>query len=171
MSAQFTISGERIERTALVDRSPLSVRCGWLEQARRQLDAIAGLPQGWDSHGSPPPETRNVEAAWTLLVCLCQAAGLPKPHISPTPSGGVQFEWEQGPRYFEVELVTERAAVYLFCDDDAAVEECGQIFEEESLEPVLRYVWRVVGTPGGDGSSASQSRSFVEYGRYAEAIA
>jgi hypothetical protein len=81
----------------------------------------------------------------------------------------VQFEWEAGPRYFEIELVAERAAVYLFCDDQAAVEESGEVFEEDSLAPVLRYVQRVFGTPGGNGMSAAQSRSFVECGRYTDA--
>ena len=64
---------------------------------------------------------------------------------SPTPAGGVQFEWEAGQRYFEIEIVGERAAECLYCDDAAHVEETGNLFEEESLEQVVAYI-RSVGT-------------------------
>jgi hypothetical protein len=58
----------------------------------------------------------------------------------------VQFEWEVGERYFELEIVGERAAAYLYCDDAGGVEETGSVFKLESLEPVLDFV-RKVGAP------------------------
>jgi hypothetical protein len=115
----------------------------WLPFVRKQLEAIAALPEGWDSYGGASPDPRLVWAAQSLIECLAQAPGLPQPHVNPTPSGGVQFEWEVGDRYFEVEVVAERAATYLYCDDAAGVEETGNIFELESLEPVLDFVRRV----------------------------
>jgi len=116
----------------------------WLPFVRKQLEAIAALPEGWDSYGGASPDPRLVWGAQSLIECLAQAPGLPQPHVNPTPSGGVQFEWEVGDRYFEVEIVAGRAATYLYCDDAAGVEETGNIFELESLEPVLAFV-RMVG--------------------------
>jgi hypothetical protein len=69
---------------------------------------------------------------------------LQKPYVNPTRNGGVQFEWEKGQRYFEIEIVDKGAATYLYCDDDAHVEEKGSIFEEEDpLEPMRDYIRKV----------------------------
>jgi hypothetical protein len=155
MSPTLTITEEGIDRagelengsgyTATEDQAAVSttIPSDWLPGVRLQLDAIEILPRGWDSYGSPSPDARIVEAGWALLLCLCEAGGLAKPHVNPTRSGGVQFEWEVGDRYFELEVVAERAATYLYCDDAAGVEESGEVFEEESLEAVLDYIRRV----------------------------
>ena len=112
----------------------------WMPDVWIQLQVIASLPDGWDSYGTPSPDRNKVKAGWGLLDCLCKNAELPKPHVNPTRNGGVQFEWEAGDRYFELEVVAERAATYLYCDDAEGVEETGKVFEEESLEPVLGYI-------------------------------
>jgi hypothetical protein len=88
-----------------------------------------------------------VEAAGGLLFLLCKDdPELLKPHVNPTRDGGVQFEWEVGQRYFELEVEAERAATYLFCDDAKRVEETGEIFEGESHASVLDYIHRVGAT-------------------------
>jgi hypothetical protein len=151
MTAQLTITERFIERerqranytnyTVTENRSTSPVvLCSWLPDVWKQLQAMASLPDGWDSYGAPSPDTNKLEAAWGLLVCLCDNADLPKPYVNPTRNGGVQFEWEAGERYFELEVVAERAATYLYCDNAAHVEETGNVFEEESLEPVLAYI-------------------------------
>jgi len=152
MSDTLTITGKDIDGvgelengsdyTAAEDeaRSGRVVSSDWLPEVRLQLDAIKRLPHGWDSHDSPPPDTRVIEAGWGLLLCLCEGGELPRPHVNPTPSGGVQFEWEAGDRYFELEVVAERAAEYFYCDRDRGVEKEGVVFESESLEPVVRHI-------------------------------
>jgi hypothetical protein len=119
------------------------VCCHWLEQAARQFRAIANLPHGWDSYGSPPPDADKLEAGWRLLLRLCQAGDLPKPHINPTRDGGVQFDWEEGPRYFEIEVKGPAEATYLWCDEAAGAEETGTISEGEPLDAVVAFVRRV----------------------------
>jgi len=123
--------------------TPLRLRCSWLPNVWEQLETLASLPDGWDSYGAPSPDLNKVKAAWELLNCLCDATDMPRPHVNPTRSGGVQFEWEVGNRYFELEVVGERAATYLYCDDAAKVEETGDLFEGESLESVLGYISKV----------------------------
>jgi hypothetical protein len=112
----------------------------WLSEVWEQMQAIAALSDGWDSYGAEAPDSNKLEAAWGLLVCLCQNTDLPKPYVNPTRSGGVQFEWEVGHRYFELEVVSERAATYLYCDDAAHVEETGDVF---ALEPIRVYIRKV----------------------------
>ncbi|MEE8450332.1 MAG: hypothetical protein V3R99_00405 [Thermoguttaceae bacterium] len=159
MSSEYTVTADMVEYPESLDDRPdrpapetiqdraapmqRSIRCDWWEEAVEQLQAIKGLQAGWDSHGAPSPDTNKLEAGRGLLGCLCEYAGLPRPHVNPTRDGGVQFEWEAGDRYFELEVVAERAATYLYCDDAAGVEETGNVFEDESLEPVLGYIRRV----------------------------
>lgn len=113
---------------------------GWSRDMESQLDAIIALPAGWDSYGAPRPNPNCVEAGRELLDCLARASEIPKPFVNPTPSGGVQFEWESGDRYFELEVVSEREAVYLYCDGAAHTEETGRVFAGESLTPVLAFI-------------------------------
>lgn len=155
MSDELTITGGLIDRagepkdfsgyTVTEDQAVSCdvVQYEWLPDVHRQLQAIAALPPGWDSYGSPSPDAHIIEAARGLLLCLCQAEALPKPHVNPTPRGGVQFEWEAGDRYFEVEVLAERAAAYLYVDDAAGMEEAGEVFEDESLEAIVSYICSV----------------------------
>jgi hypothetical protein len=152
-----TITGERITvdtRTgSLAESAAAGARlaglgkagCPWLPFVQEQLNAIASLPADWDSYGAAGSDRRLVASAIGLIECLAQAADLPQPHVNPTRNGGVQFEWEAKDRYFELEVVGERAAEYFYCDRAARVEETGNLFEAESLETVLNYI-RKLGT-------------------------
>jgi hypothetical protein len=153
--AQLTATGQLIDRSEQPENDPeytITESCSahsdmvpaWLSEIWEQLQAIAALPDGWDSYGAPAPDSNRLEAAWGLLFCLCANTDLPKPYVNPTRNGGVQFEWEAGERYFELEVVAERAATYLYCDDAAHVEETGNLFEEgDPLEPVRAYIRKV----------------------------
>ena len=82
---------------------------------------------------------------------MCSAADFSKPHVNPTRDGGVQFEWENGARYFEIEIAAEGAASFFFRNDESSVEEDGSILASESLEPVLEYV-RLVMSPKAESN-------------------
>ncbi|MCR4413234.1 MAG: hypothetical protein NUV77_12520 [Thermoguttaceae bacterium] len=152
MSDALTISEQQFERVTqprpaadylLTERRVPPRDAGvslWLVDVQRQLDAIKRLPPGWNSHGAPAPNRQVVDSAEQLLKCLCAAGALPRPHVNPTPAGGVQFEWQSASRYFEIEVVAERAAQYLYCDDAAGVEKVGEVFEDEPLEEVLACI-------------------------------
>lgn len=157
MSKQFTISEDQLEKALGIENPPGN----WLEDVAKQLREIASLPKGWDSYGSPAPDVRKVQAAWGLLNILFRVLEFPKPHVNPTPDGGVQFDWEEGQRYFELALVGERAATYLFRDDGAGVEETGEVFEDEpsTLVPVVDYLRRF--SLGPQKTSAFRSSSFL----------
>jgi hypothetical protein len=140
---RFTISEDLMERTQLA--VPLVVgRCHWLQEAARQFQAIGKLPEGWDGDGALRPEADSLEAAWGLLVALCSAGNLPKPHVHPTRDGGVQFEWESATRYFEIEVAAEGVATFFFRDDEGKTEDHGEILAGQPLDPILDEVRCVV---------------------------
>jgi hypothetical protein len=140
MKPQFTITETLVETD---NPGWAVVRNGWLESAVVQFDAIASLPDGWDGEGASRPDRRSLEAGWELLTSLSRAEGVTKPHVNPTRSGGVQLEWANGPRYFEIEVGATRGATYLYRDIDAGREETGEIFEREPLHAIIEYIRRV----------------------------
>ena len=156
LSDELTISGQFIERGAQPEYRAESVStedwpvvasdvpCDWLPFVHRQLQAIALLPDGWDSYGAPRPNSSWLSGARSLIDCLSRAPGLPRPYVNPTRNGGVQFEWEAGPRYFELEVLAERAATYYWRDLSKAEQKEGMVFEGDSLDTVVEYI-RCVG--------------------------
>jgi hypothetical protein len=67
---------------------------------------------------------------------------VPQPRVNPTRRGGVQFEWEKGPRRFELEVFTSDAAELRFRDEEIGVEE-STIRERQSLEKAIAQIHRV----------------------------
>lgn len=113
---------------------------GWLGDAMRQLDAIEKLPDGWDSHDSSRPEMAVVRKGAKLLALLWEAdARLPKPHIAPTPSGGVQFCWESGHCYLEIEVLDRDLAQFYFVDREAHSEATAEFPSATLPDSVLAY--------------------------------
>lgn len=113
----------------------------WFSQAVRQLRAIERLRQGWDSHGGASPDLATVRAGAGLLDLLARIdSDLTKPHIHPTRSGGVQFHWESGPRYFEIEILGPSTAQYYFVDNNSHQETEGQLRVGDSVAPILQLL-------------------------------
>lgn len=159
MSDRITISADQLEEVSGVGHPRPMGQPEWFQEVARQFRAIAKLPHGWDSYGSPPPDKSKLDAAWVLLWRLTTISDFPKPHVNPIPDGGVQFHWEEGARYFEIVVAEEDAATYLFRDDDVVLEETGDVSEAERL---VDYVQRVAVGCQKTRTSAIRSRSFVE---------
>lgn len=117
---------------------------GWITAALRQLRAIEQLACGWDSHGAQPPDAAIIKAARGLLEKLAGLnPAIQKPKIHPTPGGGVQFDWEVGPRYFEIELTDPATAHYFFEDREAKSEAENVIRFGQSMNQAIFYLRRV----------------------------
>jgi hypothetical protein len=122
---------------------PPAFKSNWLDEASAQLDAIERLPSGWDSHGAASPSADIARGARALLESLSTADGrLAKPHVHPTPSGGVQLHWESGSCYFEVELTDAQHAHFYFTDRSVHEETEGDLRIGDSLSEVLSYARR-----------------------------
>jgi hypothetical protein len=112
----------------------------WLDDALAQLDAIEKLLDGWNSNGAAAPESSLVEAGRRFLRRIGGTADeISRPHINPIPSGGVQFEWEAGPKYLEVEIVGENAVSLLFESPDEVHELTDRALTDDILEIVIHY--------------------------------
>jgi len=111
----------------------------WLDQAGELIIALGKLQPGWNSHVAATPSGDVIHGARTLLLCLANG-GATQPHINPTPEGGIQFEWEEGTRYLEVEVMAMGAAEYFYQDSHANVEEEGVVFAGEQIETILDLI-------------------------------
>jgi hypothetical protein len=74
------------------------------------------------------------------LCSLAETGLVPKPHIYPARSGGVQLEWESGPMYLEIELISEREAEFFYSDPSTRFETSGQLRQDETLDEVLMLI-------------------------------
>ncbi|MBI4603644.1 MAG: hypothetical protein HY721_16955 [Planctomycetes bacterium] len=123
----------------------------WLPHTFEQLDRVRNLPPGWDSHGAGPVEPAAVAAAKELLSSLVEElqwtgsnARVAKPSINPTPSGGVQLEWESGSRCLEVEVLRDHGARYFYQDSASRIEAEGELSVGAPLADLIRYLLKVV---------------------------
>ena len=111
----------------------------WLETALLQLDAVAKLETGWDACGAPPVDRSVIERAAGLLDALSKCDGIPRPHIDPTRDGGVQFNWEEGSLYLEIEIeVGEPELGYYF--ENKVYEKDGTVSAEDLPKTVWHYL-------------------------------
>jgi len=112
-----------------------------MADAVRQFRAIERLPHGWDSQGGEPPDGETVRNGARLLSVLATAdPDLSKPSIHPTPSGGIQFHWESGPRYFEIEMLDPLHAQFYYVDSDKQEEIEGKISAGKVVREILELV-------------------------------
>ncbi len=116
----------------------------WFAEANRQFRAIERLQRGWDSQGGAPPNRETVQSGAALLRTLVRAdADVTKPGIHPTRSGGIQFHWESGTRYFEIEILDPRTARFYYVDNDVHAETEGNLQVGDSVEQILRLLGAV----------------------------
>jgi|SRR6266496_4461302 len=116
----------------------------WLPFAEQQIRAIEELPDGWDSEGAGRPDSRTVRAGLDLLGTIFTAVCVPKPHINPTPSGGVQFDWESGGRYFELEIIDSANASYYFEDEKLGEAKSGALRFGQPHSEFVRLLDRLI---------------------------
>ncbi len=115
-------SGSRGIPRLISDSYPVSPQLGnWWSEAEEQFAAIRELPVNWDGDGANRPAPSIVDSTRALLSSLSTL--VTKPAIHPTRSGGIQLEWENGDRYFEIEVLSPALASYFFRDDAERVEE------------------------------------------------
>jgi hypothetical protein len=115
----------------------------WLIDVLEQIVSFGALPENWDSYGADAPRPDLLWGARTLICSLARGGFDTRPYVYPTRSGGVQFEWEQGSRYLEIEVVGEFAATYHYSDSAARTMTSGEVFQQEPLDDLLQLIQRV----------------------------
>ncbi len=126
-------------RSERIDESPP----GWLDEAIGLIHHLAEQSRS----GSLDCDcvTPGIENGSVHLLASLSRGQISHPYIYATRRGTIQFEWESGSAYFEIEVVGERAGEWLFSDPSAGEELSGDLFEEESLNQVLRHISRCAG--------------------------
>lgn len=79
----------------------------WLKQFAERLQALAGLPENWDSYGARRVDVASILATLNVLL-VTMRDGVPAPSIVPTPRGGLQIEWHT--RGIDLEIDTTDAS-------------------------------------------------------------
>lgn len=68
-----------------------------------QLELIrTNVTENWDGYGGLAPVPAAVDAAMAFYRSVSAAPELAAPYVGPTPNGGVQFDWDNGPHHLEV---------------------------------------------------------------------
>lgn len=108
----------------------------WLRKAVRNVQEIVRLEDNWDTYGARPIEAEVAIAGLNLLLNV-MVSDIPEPSIVPVPDGGIQFEWHQNGKHFEVEVLSSTEARFSFEDDEnqQEIEDEGDL---PSLEPRIR---------------------------------
>lgn len=63
----------------------------WLPELRKRLEILLNLRQNWDGEDGLPVR-KDCAAIAAAVLEIASKYRVPKPHISPTPDGGVAFE-------------------------------------------------------------------------------
>ncbi len=69
----------------------------WLPDLLKRLATLKNLKQNWDGENGLPVIDDCADEAIAILV-MASERDTPKPHISPTPDGGISFEFSKAGR-------------------------------------------------------------------------
>lgn len=109
-------------RAELSQRSP-----AWLNRVWQQCQVFLEYSPDWDTYGALPIQQATVEGAIELLTNIA-GPGLPAPDVSPTPMGGVHFEWVVGSKALELTFFAPGRVSALFVDEST-----GRVWEKGNL--------------------------------------
>ncbi len=135
------------ENTETVVTSPSTQWCevtevrgdDWAQSALRRLSDLGSLPDDWDGFGSPRISRDVFEVAFKLMRVLIEYENLlPSPAVVPTSGGGLQFEWINQAREFEIEVRPDGSLAALSLDEDGEADEEPVITQDDLLS---RLIW------------------------------
>ena len=115
----------------------------WLETVVDEIESLANRPANWDSYGADSPRRDILDGAKSLVSCIAESGVSFQPLVFPTRSGGVQFEWEKGARYLEIDVVSKSAATFHYSDALKQEISSGEVFEKEFLDDIIGYIRKV----------------------------
>lgn len=107
-------------------------RPDWVDPAIEQVRTLFDLPEDWDGEGGERPADDVIQSAIGFLEFVAKYASVDRPHVSPTRSGGVLLEWENGPHQIEVEVLSRDAASYVLLNTDTDKERTGALFRDDA---------------------------------------
>lgn len=88
-----------------------------VESIKKVLGALL-LPENWDSYGGHAPRREAAATAIEIIASIVQEDP-PRPRVVPLGTGGIQLEWKNGQREFEVECAPDGSIEALKIEGDA----------------------------------------------------
>ncbi len=92
-----------------------------------QLEAMRTVPENWDGYGGAAPRPELIDAAVRFLHLVARSGPLPEPFVSPTRTGGVLFEWQQGPHQLEVEIDSRDQGSFAYLNQETGETATGTV--------------------------------------------
>ena len=88
------------------------------QMAKERITEFAKLGRNWNSYDATPITERNADFALrfladAIMVLNDHEIAVPQPFVVPTPTGGIQFEWENQGRALELEIDEHNRFNYL----------------------------------------------------------
>jgi hypothetical protein len=139
----LAIQAPTLQSRILISSGDHRVSSAWRESVVDEIESFASRPANWDSYGADSPRRDILEGAKSLISCIAESGVPSQPLVYPTRSGGIQFEWEKGSRYFEIDVVSKSAATFHYSDAAKKEMRSGEVFEKEFLDDVLSYLRKV----------------------------
>ena len=91
----------------------------WVWQVIRQIGCLSKLPQNWDSYGAERPNVESLTKAQWFVFEIAYIVGVSQPHVSAAPSGSAAlgWEWDEGRKSLDVEVLADGTLRFAYVDD------------------------------------------------------
>lgn len=113
--------GEPVTNAQLSAIMPLYMVTPAFAESLRRISALTQLPENWDSYGSPCVQRQAIQRA-IEVIAAGQAEFTPVPRIVPVAGGGLQIEWDMGPRELEIEVLPDGSIEVLMVEGEMMIE-------------------------------------------------
>lgn len=107
----------------------------WLLELLERLETLKNLKQNWDGENGLPVIDGCADEAVAILVKASERH-TPKPHISPTPDGGISFEISNAGRELGLDIEHDLTLGILRKDVD------GKYTEKEAAHDLMQMMAR-----------------------------
>jgi len=94
----------------------------WQIAALKGVYKVRALRSNWDNEGGEPPSRQIVNFAKTLIASL-PYEDLQIPFVVPTSCGGIQFEWSEGQKELELEILPDCSLEFLKVENGSPFDE------------------------------------------------
>lgn len=93
----------------------------WLDVRRAQIDALADLPENWDSYGASPLSPDSISLAKAVLTALASVETVEEPTVTASPDGNVALCWDNGERSLDVEVRPDGFLDYSYLNESQSI--------------------------------------------------
>jgi hypothetical protein len=129
----------KMEEISQFDLVPPAREDERFQEADMRLDEFSNLEDGWYGNGTLKPTQVAVKKAHEILDVFARENAL-VPRVYPMPTGGVQFEWNEGRRDVSLEIHADASAALfdVALDSDEMIE-----VSPITIEQIVKYSKRI----------------------------